>query len=131
MEGPIKPIAVYPDYAPVQLDDGRTVMYWGGPVLGLNHTSAAGVPNGATTLASFDSPLLTAPLGAAYRYRGAYINALFSSPHPEAVAGSGISCAPPLPAGCITPAQQLANWQWIARELNDLLETAYVIPTKL
>lgn len=73
VEGPLSPIAVYPDYAPVQLSDGRTVMYWGGPVLGLNHTTAS-VPDGATTLVSYDSPLAP-PLGAAYHYKGAFVDA--------------------------------------------------------
>jgi hypothetical protein len=130
VEGPIKQIAVYPDYAPVTLDDGRTVIYWGGPVLGLNHTTAS-VPNGAETRVSFKTPLLQTPLGAAYRYKGEYVDALFNSPHPEAVAGSGISCSPPLPAGCITPAQQLENWRWLAAEINLLLGTAYTVPTTL
>jgi hypothetical protein len=130
VEGPLSPIAVYPDYAPVQLSDGRTVLYWGGPVLGLNKTAAA-IPNGATELVKYASPLLAAPLGAAYRYEGTYIKALFSSAHPEAVAGSGIACSPPLPAGCITPAQQLSNWRWLGAEINALLGTSFVIPTSL
>lgn len=129
VEGPLSPIAVYPDYAPVQLSDGRTVMYWGGPVLGLNHTTAS-VPDGATTLVSYDSPLAP-PLGAAYHYKGAFVDALFNSPHPEAVAGSGISCAPPLPPGCITPEQQLENWRWLAAAVNSLCGTSWVIPSAL
>ena len=130
VEGPVKAIAAYPAYAPVALDDGRNVLYWGGPVLGLNHTTAS-IPDGATVLASYDTPLLAAPLAAAYRYRGTYVNALFSSAHPEAVAGSGIACEPPLPAGCLTSQQQLANWQWLANEINDLLGAAFIVPTSL
>lgn len=130
LEGPVRAIATYPEYAPVALADGRTALYWGGPVLGLNHTTSS-VPDGATVRATFDSPLLAAPLAAAYRYRGAYVNALLSTAHPEAVAGSGIACAPPLPAGCLTRAQQLANWQWLAAEINDLLGRAWVIPSAL
>jgi len=129
LEGPISAVAVYPAYAPIDLADGRSVIYWGGPVLGLNHTTAS-VPNGATVRATYDSPLV-APLAAAFRYRGAYVDALLSSAHPEAVAGSGIACDPPLPAGCITPAQQLANWRWLAGEINALLGEAYAVPTVL
>jgi hypothetical protein len=129
VEGPLSPIAVYPDYAPVQLSDGRTVIYWGGPVMGLNHT-AAGAPNGATQLVAFDSPLAP-PLGAAYRYKGEFVNALFNSPHPEAVAGSGIQCAPPAPPGCITPQQQLENWRWLAGQVNALCGTQFVVPSSL
>ena len=113
----------------MQLSDGRTVIYWGGPVMGLNHT-AASAPNGATQLAAFDSPLAP-PLGAAYRYKGAFVDALFNSPHPEAVAGSGIQCAPPAPPGCITPLQQLENWRWLAGQINALCGTAFAIPTSL
>ncbi len=82
-------------------------------------------------LVAYDTPLLRAPLGAGYRYRGAYINALLSSVHPEAVAGHGIACAAPLPPGCITAQQQLANWQWLAAEINALLDTQYVVPSSL
>jgi hypothetical protein len=129
VEGPLSPVAVYPAYAPVRLSDGRTVVYWGGPVLGLNHTTAS-VPNGAATLVTYSSPLV-APLGAAYRYKGAFVNALFNSPHPEAVAGSGIQCEPPLPPGCITPEQQLENWKWLAAAVNELCGTDFLIPDRL
>jgi hypothetical protein len=130
VEGPISAIAVYPEYAPVALDDQRTVLYWGGPVMGLNHTSAY-IPNGASLLASYDSELLQNPLGAAYIYRGEFINALFNSAHPEAVSGSGIQCKAPLPLGCITPAQQLENWRWLAAQINILVDKSWVIPSKL
>lgn len=130
VEGPISAIAAYPAYAPVQLTDGRTVLYWGGPTLGMKDT-APSVPNGGRELAAFDSPLLDRPLGAAYVYRGAHVRALFSTAHPEAVAGQGIACPPPLPAGCFTPQQQLANWQWLALQLNDLTGQGYSIPTHL
>ena len=130
VEGPITAIAAYPAYAPVGLDDGRTVLYWGGPTLGMQDT-AASVPNGGQRLASFATPLLPQPLGAAYAYRGAHVRALLSTAHPEAVAGSGIACQPPLPPGCITPAQQLQNWQWLAAQLNALLGENYAIPTRL
>lgn len=130
VEGDIAAIAAYPSYAPTLLDDGRTVIYWGGPTLGLNNTSPH-LPPGATTLASFAAPLAAAPLLAAARYEGAFVRALFNSPHPEAQAGVGLQCAPPLPAGCITPAQQLANWRWLARAINDLTGAAWVVPTAL
>ena len=114
------------------LDDGRTVIYWGGPVLGFNLTSPA-VPNGAETLAAYDSMLLPPgqKLGAAYAYKGAFVRALFNSAHPEAVAGQGIACSPPLPASCITPAQQLQNWRWLAQQINALLGESWVVPSAL
>lgn len=127
VEGSIVEIAEYPSYAPTQLDDGRTVIYWGGPTIGYNSTGAA-VPNGARVLASFTTPRT---LPAAFQYEGTYVRALFNSPHPEAQAGVGLTCAPPLPAGCLTPAQQLQNWQWLAAEINKLLGQAWVVPTQL
>lgn len=129
LEGPLYPIAVYPDFAPVALSDGRTVLYWGGPVLGYNHTTAS-VPNGAIVLANYNSPKV-APLGAAYTYAGAHIKALLNSAHPEAVAGSGIACQPPLPPGCITQEQQLQNWQWLAQQINALLGERWIVPSSL
>ena len=93
--------------------------------------TASSIPNGGTELVAFDTPLLENPLGAAYSYTGAHVKALFSTAHPEAVAGSGITCQPPLPLGCITPTQQLENWQWLGNQVNALLGETYVIPTKL
>ena len=130
VEGPIAAIAAYPAYAPVQLSDGRTVLYWGGPTLGLQHT-APSVPNGGAQLAAFATPALPRPLGAAYSYTGQGVRALLSTAHPEAVAGVGIACAPPLPAGCLTPAQQLRNWQWLAEQINALLGQQYAVPGQL
>ena len=130
VEGDITEIATYPNYAPVTLDDGRTVIYWGGPTLGLNNTSSS-LPPGSTLLASFDTSALSKPLPAAIRYEGKYVSALFNSPHPEAVSGVGISCDPPLPAGCITSDQQLQNWKWLAKQINDLTGKAWVIPNTL
>ncbi len=55
VEGPIAAIARFPDYAPTTLSNGLTVLYWGGPALGLNHTTAD-LPAGATVRAHFDAP---------------------------------------------------------------------------
>lgn len=131
VEGPLVEVAAYPAYAPVALADGRTVLYWGGPTLGYNNTAAA-VPNGGRAVAAYDTSLLDRRrLGAAYAYTGEFVRALFSSAHPEAVAGSGIACQAPLPAGCITAAQQLQNWQWLGGQLGELLGEAFVIPARL
>jgi len=130
VEGDITEIATYPNYAPVTLDDKRTVIYWGGPTLGYNNTSSS-LPPGSTLLASFDTAVLSKPLPAAIRYKGKYVNALFNSPHPEAVSGVGISCEPPLPLGCITPQQQLENWKWLAQQINELTDKTWIIPTTL
>ena len=95
----------------------------------MKNTGAATPAPGGALLASFTDT--ARPLGAAWRYSGAHVRALFSTAHPEAVAGSGIACAPPLPAGCISAAQQLANWQWLAAELNALMGEAYTVPSHL
>ena len=130
VEGPISDIAAYPLYSPVKLSDGRTVLYWGGPTIGMNNTAGA-VPNGGVELVAFDAPFLPRSLGAAFSYVGAHVKALFNSPHPEAVAGSGISCSPPLPSGCITSQDQLANWKWLAAAVNSLTGEKWIIPDKL
>ena len=130
VEGPIKAIATYPDYAPTTLDNGLTMVYYGGPALGLNTTTST-VPNGATVLAAYDAPGVPRGVPAVVNYQGRYVKALFNSPHPEAQAGVGLSCAAPLPPGCITDAQQLANWQFLAGNINALLGTDWVIPATL
>lgn len=130
VEGPISPIAVYPDYAPTVLSNGLTMVYYGGPATGLNLTGN-GLPNGATVLAAYTDKAIPADIPAVVNYQGRYVKALFNSPHPEAQAGVGLSCAPPFPAGCITSAQQLANWQFLAGNINGLLGTEWVVPAEL
>lgn len=129
VEGPIATIAAYPAYAPTLLDNGLTMVYYGGPGMGINATTAA-VPNGATVLAKYTAAG-AAGTPAMLRYNGAYVKALLNSPHPEAQAGVGLTCAAPLPPGCITPAQQLQNWQYLAGQINALLGTSWVIPSAL
>ena len=58
-----------------------------------------------------------------------YGSLILFSPHPEAVEGVGISCASPLPPGCITTEDRLANWIYLAETINAALGTAWVIPT--
>lgn len=131
VEGPLKAIANYPDYAPTLLSNGLTQIYWGGPARGALATAAAN-PNGGTVLSNFTDPALPAGVAATWTYTGAFVRALLNSPHPEAQAGVGLSCAPPLPPGCITEAQQLANWRDLAANINALVEGwAWVIPTSL
>ena len=129
VEGPISAIAVYPLYAPAALSNGLTAIYYGGPCMGCANTSSA-LPPGAEALAYFDMPGVPKDTPAMVRYRGEYINAFFSSPHPEATSDD-LTCAPPLPPGCITPEQQLANWQFIAATLNEMMGTDFPVPTKL
>jgi hypothetical protein len=64
------------------------------------------------------------------RYNGAYVRALLSSPHLEAAADT-LSCSPPAPPHCITHAQQLLNWQFLAESLNKLMGTDFAIPSAL
>jgi len=56
---------------------------------------------------------------------------LLHSPHPEAVEGVHLACAPPLPPGCLTPAQRLANWQWLAGAINAHVGRKWVVPAEL
>ena len=131
VEGDITAIATYPNYAPTTLDDGRTVIYWGGPTLGLNHTGASLPFPTSKLLASFNAQSLPHTLPAAIQYNGQYVRALLNSPHPEAQSGVGLSCSAPLPPGCITLKQQLENWIWLAKEINALTGQEWIIPTKL
>ena len=96
----------------------------------MNNTAGA-VPNAGVELVAFDAPFRPRSLGAAFSYVGAHVKALFNSPHPEAVAGSGISCSPPLPSGCITSQDQLTNWKWLAAAVNSLTGEKWIIPDKL
>ena len=54
---------------------------------------------------------------------------LLSSVHLEAVEGMELACDPPLPAGCITREQRLANWATLTGALNKLWGTAFAPPT--
>ena len=129
VEGPITAIAAYPDFAPATLSNGLTAIYYGGPGMGIANTTAA-LPSGAEVLAYYDMPGVPAATPAVILYRGPYVQALFASPHPEATADD-LTCAPPAPPGCITSAQQLANWQFMAKSLNTLMGTSFAVPTSL
>lgn len=128
VEGPIAAIADYPLYAPttVTLADADatelTMLYYGGPASGLEHTTNA-VPG--KVLGRFTDVPGGIPTSVAYG------QVLLHSPHPEAVAGVQLTCAPPLPPGCITSEQQLGNWRWLAAEINTFIGTEWVIPTAL
>jgi glutamine amidotransferase-like uncharacterized protein len=130
VEGPIKEIANYPAYAPTELSNGHTMVYYGGPALGYNVTSNT-LPDGATLIASYTDPNIPKDIPAMFMYLGQYVHALLNSPHPEAQAGVGLTCQPPFPSGCITEEQQLANWQLLAENINTLVGWNWVIPSTL
>lgn len=132
VEGPIASVANYPEYAPTTVVDAATgetstQIYYGGPTLGLNRTSAAGTPG--TVLATYRDA--TGAGGSTLPSSVSYGRLLLHSTHPEAVEGVHLSCDAPLPPGCITPAQRLANWKWLARAVNAHLGTSWVVPGKL
>jgi hypothetical protein len=134
VEGPITAIAAYPLYAPAKLSvvaggSSLTAIYYGGPCMGCVNTTAA-LPPGAEALAYFDMPNVPKNVPAIVRYRGEFINALFSSPHPEATA-TDLPCDPPAPPNCITADEQLSNWRFLASTLNEMLGTSYPVPTGL
>jgi hypothetical protein len=135
VEGPISAIAVYPAYSPtpVHADDGTqyTMIYYGGPATGLTNATGSQIPNGASVLAQYAATNVPQGIPAVVNYQGRYVKALFNSPHPEAEAGVGLQCDPPLPAGCITAAQQLQNWRFLASNINNLLGTSWTIPSSL
>lgn len=153
LQGPIASIADYPLYAPttVTLSDSSstnlTMVYYGGPASGLEHTTAA-VPG--SVLGRYADVPGGIPAAVAHG------QTLLLSPHPEAVAGVQLECAPPLPPGCsecgderwgsfrpgleglslsappaVTSAQQLQNWRWLAETINEFLGTSWTVPTQL
>ena len=128
VEGPIVAIADYPSYAPTTISlagsasENSTMVYYGGPASGLNFTTNK-VPG--TILSRYGDIPGGVPASVIHN------QLLLHSPHPEAVAGVHLECAAPLPPGCITSAQQLINWQWLAGEINAFLGTSWSIPTKL
>lgn len=127
VEGPISAIAQYPLYAPTTVtlattEANLTMVYYGGPASGLEHTTNS-VP-GVVLSRYADVP---GGIPAAVTHGKLLLN----SPHPEAVAGVHLQCSAPLPPGCITSVQQLANWQWLASEINAFLGTSWVVPTDL
>lgn len=130
VEGPIQAIADYPDFAPTLLSNGLTQIYWGGPARGQLATTTAN-PNGGRVLSTFADPAVPVGIPATWTYSGTYVRALLHSPHPEAQAGVGIACQPPLPPGCITEEQQLANWRNLAADINALVGWDLTIPKSL
>jgi hypothetical protein len=127
VEGPITAIADYPAYAPTTVTlaatgANHTMIYYGGPASGLKYTTNA-VP-GAVLSVYADVP-------GAIPAAATHGKLLLNSPHPEAVSGVGLSCSPPLPPGCITAAEQLANWQWLAAAVNAFLGTTWQVPASL
>lgn len=126
VEGPIAAIADYPLYAPtgVTLADGTdmTMVYYGGPASGLDRTTNKVPGRVLSRLSSIPGAIPAAVV---------LNRALLNTPHPEAVSGVHLNCSAPLPPGCITPAQQLANWRWLAAEINALIGAAWVVPGQL
>jgi len=120
LEGPVVAIAAYPDHARTVLSNGLAVVYYGGPTLGLNLTTSH-LPARAEVLAFYDHPGVPKDAPAIVRYKGPYVDGLFVSPHPEATWDGSAG-------GDITQAEQVRNWQWLARELNGLMGTHFLIP---
>jgi glutamine amidotransferase-like uncharacterized protein len=132
VEGDIPSIAAYPSYAPTGVvdastGDAHTHVYYGGPTLGLNHTAAAGNPG--ATLATFAD--VAGAGGARLVSSVTHGRLLLHSTHPEAVEGVHRACDPPAPPGCLTRAQRLANWRWLAAAINAHVGADWVIPNAL
>lgn len=132
-EGPITEIAAYPLYAPTTVMPGDdrttanlTMVYYGGPALGLNLTSAAAASAAGTVLTRYGD-IRGGAIAASLRTP----QLLLHSPHPEAVEGVHLACEAPLPPGCITSEQRLANWQWLAHAINEHVGKKWVVPTAL
>jgi hypothetical protein len=112
-EGSIHEIAEYPDWAITRVSSGNDMIYFGGPTYGYQYTSAATAPG--TTILTFTTPSSVNGLLAGAKTS----DLLLLTVHPEAynyvVEG-------------LTDAQILANYRWLAGQINTFLGTSFAIP---
>lgn len=108
VEGPISDIAEYPGYNATRMSNGLEMIYYGGPTRGWQETphnapgkvllTYADIPNSLPAAVTTEKMLL---LGV----------------HPEAYENYGIRG--------LTTEQRIANYKWLANELNELVESAF------
>jgi hypothetical protein len=114
VEGSITDIADYdkaPGYRMTGVSGGLSMLYWGGPTLGLKHT-----PPNNTGIVLLHLTDLPSQLPAAIQYN----NMLLLSTHPEAYENTGFSG--------LTPAQRVQNYRWLASAINGVAGTQWLLP---
>lgn len=111
VEGSIREIADYDagsGYTVTQLDNGHTVMYWGGPTVGYEYTDT-----------------LAGVVDSRFQYRGlpavvSYNNMLLTSVHLEAYENDGFTG--------LSTTDRKANYRYLARMINAVAGTEFVVP---
>ena len=113
VEGSIREIADYDlssGYAVTQLDNGHTALYWGGPTIGYEYTSA-----------------VVGLVDARFAYRGLpavvkYNNMLLTSVHLEAYENDGFTG--------LSTLDREANYRYLARLINQVAGTVFLVPVE-
>lgn len=111
LEGAISAIAPWPGHALTTLSNGRHAIYYGGPTIGLSHTSAGDLIG--EKLATF------ADIGGALPAVIAWNRILLTSVHLEAFEGDGITE--------LSTADREANYAYLAGLINRIAGTTFDI----
>jgi hypothetical protein len=112
MEGAIGSIAPWPGYAMTVLSNGRNAIYYGGPTVGLQHTSLASLLGAKD--ASFAS--ISGSLPAVIVYN----RMLLTSVHLEAFENDGISG--------LSTRDRTENYKYLANLINGVAGTTFKVP---
>ncbi len=112
MEGAISSIAPWPGYAMTVLSNGRNAIYYGGPTIGLQHTSAADLLGERETSFASNGGSLPAVI--------VYNNLLLTSVHLEAFENDGISG--------LSTQDRLENYKYLANLINRVARTSFTVP---
>lgn len=112
MEGAISRIAPWPGYAMTALGNGRNAIYYGGPTIGLQHTSIASLAGEKTaSFVSIDGELPAVII---------YGNLLLTSVHLEAFEGDESSG--------LGTADRIENYRYLATLINRVARTNFAVP---
>ena len=112
MEGAISSIAPWPGYAMTTLSNGRNVIYYGGPTIGLQHTSPV------TLLGEKNASF--ASIGGNLPAVIVNDNLLLTSVHVEAFENDGISG--------LSTGERTENYKYLANLINRVAGTTFRVP---
>ncbi len=113
VEGAISAIAPWPGHALTTLSNGRHAIYYGGPTIGLSHTSSASLVG--------QEDATFADIGGGLPAVIAWNKILLTSVHLEAFEGDGITE--------LTTADREANYAYLAGLINRAGGTAFQVPS--